>query len=154
MKFPRWDRLYYFVFSSMIFAIAAYAVILFVPLIAGTSSIDGEYRKTLLEDGNTSVVLLSLLPIVLTLATLFAVPKHGRPDRAVKINLWFSMFLIYLWVVWTIWSIGILFIPTAILMTAAAVGAMVRRRERTIFSKSPGESKSGRGGGKRRRNRD
>ena len=36
-------------------------------------------------------------------------------------------------------------------MTAAAVGSQVRRRKRTVFAESVAESKSGLGGGKRRR---
>jgi hypothetical protein len=67
--------------------------------------------------------------------------------------LWVATFLIYVFVALFILINGILFVPTAIMMTAAAVGSQVRRRNRTIYAKSPAESKSGLGGGKRRRDK-
>ncbi|HCI86904.1 MAG TPA: hypothetical protein DHV68_08680, partial [Dehalococcoidia bacterium] len=86
-------------------------------------------------------------------SVLWAVPKREKPDPAAKINIWVSTFLVYVFVVMMIFVNGVLFIPTAMFMTAAAVGSQVSRRERTIFAKSPSESKSGRGGGKRRHNK-
>jgi hypothetical protein len=154
MKLPRWDRIYFFVFFATVFAAVGFGVVLFVPLIQGTSSVDGEYRKTLLADGNTLVVIVSLIPIMLAGFTLMVVPKEGGPDKSAKINLWISTVFTYLFIAWTIWSLGILFFPTAILLTAASVGSAVRRRERTVFARSPEESKSGRGGGKRNRNKN
>jgi hypothetical protein len=151
MKLTRWDRIYFFVFFATIFAIVGFGIVLFVPLIQDSSSVDGEYRKTLLAEGNTLLVVVSLIPIILAGFSLLLIPKEGAPDRSGKINLWISTVLIYLFVVWTIWSLGILFFPTAMLMTAASVGSAVRRRERTVSAKSADESKSGRGGGKRNR---
>jgi len=42
----------------------------------------------------------------------------------------------YVFVVLGIWSIGIFFAPAALLMTAAAVGALLPRRKRTVIAKS------------------
>jgi len=154
MKMPRWDRIYFFVFSAMSFAVASFGALFVIPLVELTNNETGEViNKTLLDDGQSSVVLVSLLPIVLTASALWVIPKDGNPDKAAKINLWISTFLVYVFVVLFIFVNGIIFFPTAILMTAAAVGSMVRRRERKIFAKAPEESKSGRGGGKRRRNK-
>jgi hypothetical protein len=153
MKLPRWDRLYFFAFSSAMFATFAFLVILFVPLIEINSSESGVSQRTLLADGQTLPVLLSLIPLVLSLNALFVIPKDGVPDKSQKINLWLSTILVYIFVVVSILSVGILYVPTAILMTAAAVGSMVRRRNRTVYARSPQESKSGLGGGKRRRNK-
>lgn len=154
MTLPRWDRIYFFVVSATIFAIVAYAAVLFAPLIQIEDSVTGEVTQiTLLDNGQTEIVLLSLLPIALAASTLLVVPRRGVPDRGARINLWFSTFLIYVFVVLFILSNGILFIPSAILMTAAAVGSQIRRRGRRVFASAPDESKSGRGGGKRRRNK-
>ncbi|MCI0882681.1 MAG: hypothetical protein J4O05_11275, partial [Chloroflexi bacterium] len=106
---------------------------------------------TVLATGQVTPVLLSLLPVVVTAGTLLAIPRYGQPNRSGKINLWLSTVLIYVFVVISIWSVGILFAPSAILLTAAAVGSLVRRRG--PGSRTAQESKSGRGGGKRRRNR-
>jgi hypothetical protein len=38
VKLPRWDRIYFVVFLVTIFAVAAYAVVLFVPMIQFSSS--------------------------------------------------------------------------------------------------------------------
>ena len=153
MKMPRWDRIYFFAFSATTFAVLGYVVLLVVPLIEITSSDTQEVtRRTLLADGQGLPMLISLLPVVLTAGTLLAIPKDGPPTRSGKVNLWLSTFLIYVYVIISILSVGILFVPAAILITAAAVGAQVRRR--TPGSRTPEQSMSGRGGGKPRRNKD
>jgi hypothetical protein len=53
-----------------------------------------------------------------------------------KISLGFSTVLMYLIVLAGIWSIGLFFAPAAILMSAAAVGALLPRRKRTVIAKS------------------
>lgn len=154
MKLPRWDRIYSFVFLATMLAVVGYSVVLFVPLIQGFNSVDGDYKKTLLADGNTLVVVFSLLPVAITGFMLLVVPKYGPPERSGKINIWFSTILIYLFVLATIWSLGILFVPTLVMMTAASVGSLVGRKGSGRGSVgSEAGSKSGRGGGKRRRNR-
>ena len=157
MKMPRWDRIYFFAFSATTFAVLGYVVLLVVPLIEITSSDTQEVtRRTLLADGQGLPMLISLLPVVLTAGTLLAIPKDGPPTRSGKVNLWLSTFLIYVYVIITPITppyvlVGILFIPAAILITAAAVGAQVRRR--IPGSRTPEQSMSGRGGGKPRRNK-
>ncbi len=154
MKMPHWDRIYFFTFSATSFALAGFVALFALPIVEVTNTETGEIvNKTFLADGQTRLILVSLLPVILSGSALLVVPKHDMPDRAAKINLWISTFLIYVFVVLFIFVNGILFIPTAVLMTAAAVGSQVRRRKREIFAKSPEESKSGRGGGKRRRNK-
>lgn len=154
MKMPRWDRIYYFTFTATAFAVASFLSLLVLPLVEITDAETGEVvQRTLLEDGKGSILLLSVLPVLLAGSPLLVVPRHGLPDTPAKINLWISTFLIYVFVVMFIFVNGILFIPTAILITAAAVGAQVRRRDRKVFAKTPEESKSGRGGGKRNRNK-
>jgi len=151
---PRWDRIYFFVFTATAFAVASFLSLLVLPLVEITNSETGEIvTKTIFEDGQTNIFWISILPVALSGTALFVIPKDGNPDKAGKINIWVSTFLIYVFVVLFIFINGILFFPTAILMTAAAVGSQVRRRERKIFAKSPEESKSGRGGGKRNRNK-
>ena len=158
MGLLRWDRIYFFAFFATVFAVLGYLVLLFVPLIEVVSSTDGEpnvrTRITLLADGQIVPLLVSLLPVAVVGGTLIAIPRDGVPDRSGKINLWLSTFLIYVFVVISILSVGILFIPAAILITAAAVGSQVRRRgPRLQLAELAQESKSGRGGGKRRRNK-
>ncbi|MCI0775189.1 MAG: hypothetical protein J4O01_06015 [Chloroflexi bacterium] len=152
MTLPRWDRIYFFAFFATVFAVLGYLVILFYPMMSVSSSeFEGVRRRTVLATGQVTPVLLSLLPVVVTAGTLLAIPRYGQPNRSGKINLWLSTVLIYVFVVISIWSVGILFAPSAILLTAAAVGSLVRRRG--PGSRTAQESKSGRGGGKRRRNR-
>ncbi|MCH8230801.1 MAG: hypothetical protein IIA53_10765 [Chloroflexi bacterium] len=153
MRLPRWDRIYFFAFSATVFAVLGYMVLLFVPLMSVVSSeFEGVERRTLLADGEVVPLLVSLLPVVVTAGTLLAIPRYGQPNRSGKINLWLSTLLVYVFVILLIVSIGILFAPTAILLTAAAVGSLVRRRG--PGSQMAQESKTGRGGGKRRRNKD
>jgi hypothetical protein len=159
MTFPRWDRIYLFAFSATAFAVLAYLAMLFVPLVevvtvtnVETTPIEVVSRRTLLADGQLTSLLLSLVPVVLTAGTLLAIPRDAQPTRSGKINLWLSTFLVYAFVVISIYVVGLLFVPSAILMTAAAVGSQVRRRGRR--QRPPQESMSGRGGGKRRRNKD
>ena len=154
MKTRRWDRIYVFVFSATAFATLSVASLFAVPLVETTNVETGEIvRTTLAADGQYQLILVSLLPVFLSGSALWVIPKDGIPDKAAKINLWVATFLIYVFVVLFILSNGILFFPTAILMTAAAVGSQVRRRKRTIFAELPTESKTGLGGGKRRRNK-
>ena len=153
MRLPRWDRIYFFAFSATVFAVLGYMVLLFVPLMSVVSSeFEGVERRTLLANGEVVPLLVSLLPVVVTAGTLLAIPRYGQPNRSGKINLWLSTLLVYVFVILLIVSIGILFAPSAILLTAAAVGSLVRRRG--PGSQMAQESKSGRGGGKRRRNKD
>ena len=153
MRLPRWDRIYFFAFSATVFAVLGYMVLLFVPLMSVVSSeFEGVERRTLLADGEVVPLLVSLLPVVVTAGTLLAIPRYGQPNRSGKINLWLSTLLVYVFVILLIVSIGILFAPSAILLTAAAVGSLVRRRG--PGSQMSQESKSGRGGGKRRHNKD
>ena len=155
MTTRRWDRIYVFVFSATSFAALSFASLFVVPLVEITDAETGEIvRKTLAADRQYQLILISMLPVFLAGSALWVIPKDGMPDRAAKINLWVATFLIYVFVVLFILVNGILFFPTAILMTAAAVGSQVRRRKRTIFSESPAESKSGLGGGKRRRRKN
>jgi hypothetical protein len=152
MKKSRWDRIYIFVFSSASFAVASFMALLVIPTVEIPATETREaIQLTLLDNGEIGQLLINLFPVILTVNALFAVPKDGIPDKAAKINLWVSLFVIYLFIALQINAVGILFAPTAILMTAAAVGAQVRRRKRTVFATSPEESKSGKGGGKRRR---
>jgi len=154
MTLPRWDRIYYFVFIATILSVLGFLAMLVYPLAEIVEfSGDGETsrRVTLLANGDTFLLGAGLLPVLLTLGGLIAVPKDGMPDRSAKINLWISTFVVYLFVVWTIFSVGILFIPCAMFITAATVGAQVRRRQRSTVT-TPG-SMSGRGGGKQNRNK-
>ena len=154
MKMPRWDRIYFFVFSATSFAALSFAALFVVPLVELTNSDTGEIvRTTLAADGQYQLILVSTLPVFLAGSALWVVPKDGIPDRAAKINIWVATLLIYVFVVLFILVNGILFFPTAIFMTAAAVGSQVRRRKRTVFAESPAESKLGLGGGKRQRNK-
>jgi hypothetical protein len=135
--------------------VLAYLVLLFVPLISVASSeFEGVQRRTLLADGQVAPLLLSLLPVAVTAGTLLAIPRDHQPDRSGKVNLWLSTFLVYVFAVISIMSIGILFVFSAVLLTAAAVGAQVRRRGPQVqLAQGTQVSKSGRGGGKRRRNK-
>ena len=155
MTLPRWDRIYLLAFSATVLAVLGYMVLLFVPLLSVASSeFEGVERRTLLADGQVVPLLLSLLPVVLVGGTLLAIPRHGPPGWSGKINLWLTTFLMYLFVAISILSVGIVFVPSTILITAAAVGSLVRRRApRPKQAQLPRESKSGRGGGKRRRNK-
>ena len=130
MKLPRWDRIYFVVFLATILAVAVYAVLVFVPLNQGSSS------KPVLSGVNTLAIAVSLLPVLVTGFNLLVVPRRSAPGRSAKISISFSTLLMYVFVVLGIWSIGIFFAPAALLMTAAAVGALLPRRKRTVIAKS------------------
>jgi hypothetical protein len=154
MKMPRWDRIYFFAFSAASFAVASFLMLLIVPTVELENVETGEIvRRTLFASGETGLLLLSSFPVILAINALFVVPKNGLPNKSAKINLWISLFALYVFIALQLQQASILFTPTAILMTAAAVGASIRRRQRRVFAKAPVESKSGRGGGKRRRNK-
>lgn len=133
VKLPRWDRIYFIVFLSAILAVAAYAIVLFAPLIQMSTGA----RKNLVMNGNTLAITVTLLPVLVAGFNLLVVPRRSVPGRSAKISLGFSTVLMYLFILAGIWSVGIFFAPAAILMTAAAVGSLVRRRGRTVFAKSP-----------------
>jgi len=130
VKLPRWDRIYFVVFLATILAVAVYAVLVFVPLNQGSSS------KPVLSGVNTLAIAVSLLPVLVTGFNLLVVPRRSAPGRSAKISISFSTLLMYVFVVLGIWSIGIFFAPAALLMTAAAVGALLPRRKRTVIAKS------------------
>ena len=148
MKLPSWDRVYFFVFMATVFAAVSYVSILMLPLVELQDPESAEVATvTLLADGQTQLLLLCLLPIVLSVSALLATPRHHQPDRAGKVNIWISTILVYLFVILFVFVSGILFLPTAIMLTAAAVGSQVRRRE------APVREFSGRGDGKKSRKR-
>jgi hypothetical protein len=129
MSLPRWDRIYYFVFLAEIFAAVSYVIILAGPLIEIVNPTnDVTAHRTLLADGQIGLVLMSLIPLAICASSLVAVPRDGIPDRAAKINLWMSTILIYVFIVLFGFTNGILFIPSGIMMTAAAVASQIRRR--------------------------
>jgi hypothetical protein len=132
VKLPRWDRIYFVVFLATIFAVAAYAVVLFAPLIQMSSG----SRKNLIAGGNILAVTVSLLPVLVVGFNLLVIPRRSAPSRSAKISLLFSTLLMYVFVVAAIWSIGIFFAPAAILMTVAAVGALLPRRKHGVIVKS------------------
>ena len=143
MKLPSWDRIYFFVFMATVFAAVSYVSILMLPLVELQDPESAEVATvTLLADGQTQLLLLCLLPIVLSVSALLATPRHHQPDRAGKVNIWISTILVYVFVILFIFVSGILFLPTAIMLTAAAVGSHVRRREASA------REFSGRGNGK------
>lgn len=152
MTLPRWDRIYYFVFLATIFSLISYAIILAEPLIEIVNPTnDVTAHRTLLADGQIGLVLMNLIPLAICASSLIVVPRDGIPDRVAKINLWMSAILIYVFIVLFVFTNGILFIPTGIMMTAAAVGSQIRRRiPQTLVVQV---TTAGRGGGKRRRNR-
>ena len=144
MKLPSWDRIYFFVFMATVFAAVSYVSILMLPLVELQDPESAEVATvTLLADGQTQLLLLCLLPIVLSVSALLATPRHHQPDRAGKVNIWISTILVYVFVILFIFVSGILFLPTAIMLTAAAVGSHVRRREASA------REFSGRGDGKK-----
>ncbi len=144
MKLPSWDRIYFFVFMATVFAAVSYVSMLMLPLVELQDPESAEVTTvTLLADGQTQLLLLCLLPIVLSVSALLATPRHHQPDRAGKVNIWVSTILVYVFVILFIFVSGILFLPTAIMLTAAAVGSHAKRREA-----SAGDF-SGRGNGKR-----
>ena len=153
MKMPSWDRIYFFVFMATVFAAVSYVSMLVLPLVELQDLESGEVvAVTLLADGQTQLFLLCLVPIVLSVSALLATPRHHQPERAGKVNIWMSTIVVYVFVILFIFVNGILFLPTAIMLTAAAVGSHVRRREDRP-AKASAELSSGRGGGKRSRNR-
>ena len=130
MKLPYWDRIYFFVFMATVLAAVSYVSMLMLPLVELQDPESAEVTTvTLLADGQTQLLLLCLLPIVLSVSALLATPRHHQPDRAGKVNIWISTILVYVFVILFIFVSGILFLPTAIMLTAAAVGSHVRRRE-------------------------
>jgi hypothetical protein len=133
VKLLRWDRIYLVVFVAAILAVAAYAVVVFAPLIHLSSG----SRISLLTNGNTLAISVSLVPVLVAGFNLLVVPKRSAPGRSAKISLGFSTLLMYLFVLVAIWSVGMFFTPAAILMTAAAVASLVPRRERTVIANSP-----------------
>ena len=144
MKLPSWDRIYFFVFMATVFAVVSYVSMLMLPLVELQDPESAEVTTiTLLADGQTQLLLLCLLPIVLSVSALLATPRHHQPDRAGKVNIWISTILVYVFVILFIFVSGILFLPTAIMLTAAAVGSHVRRREVSA------REFSGRGDGKK-----
>ena len=144
MKLPSWDRIYFFVFMATVFAAVSYVSMLMLPLVELQDPASAEVATvTLLADGQTQLLLLCLLPIVLSVSALLATPRHHQPDRVGKVNIWVSTILVYVFVILFIFVSGILFLPTAIMLTAAAVGSHVRRREASA------RDFSGRGNGKR-----
>jgi hypothetical protein len=64
-----------------------------------------------------------------------------------------STIAVYVFVILFIFVNGILFLPTAIMLTASAVGSHVRRREGDSPVKASTGEFSGGGGGKKSRNR-
>jgi hypothetical protein len=154
MKMLRWDRIYFFVFTGFLLALIAFVSVLVIPISEIENLDTGELvSTTLIENGQIGILLLSLLPAAFAGSALLVVPKDGQPDRSARINIWVATVLIYVFIILFMFVHGILFVPTAILMTAAAVGSMARRRGRRVSARPPEESKSGRGGGKRRRNK-
>ena len=150
MKLPSWDRVYFFVFMATVFATVSYVSILMLPFVELQDPESAEVATvTLLADGQTQLLLLCLLPIVLSVSALLATPRHHQPDRAGKVNIWISTILVYVFIILFIFVSGILFLPTAIMLTAAGVGSHVRRRE----AKVPAGEFSGRGAGKTSRKR-
>ena len=148
MKLPSWDRVYFFVFMATVFATVSYVSILMLPLVELQDPESAEVATvTLLADGQTRLLLLCLLPLVLSVSALLATPRHRQPDRAGKVNIWISTILVYVFIILFIFVSGILFLPTAIMLTAAGVGSHVRRREAST------REFSGRGVGKTSRKR-
>ena len=144
MKLPYWDRIYFFVFMATVFGAVSYVSMLMLPLVELQDPASAEVATvTLLADGQTQLLLLCLLPIVLSVSALLATPRHHQPDRAGKVNIWVSTILVYVFVILFIFVSGILFLPTAIMLTAAAVGSHAKRREASA------RDFSGRGNGKR-----
>ena len=154
MRVPKWDRIYLFLFAATMLAVVGFVVLLLVPTLEVFDLETGETSyRTLLSDGQSGLLLFYLLPIFLASSTLFASPRQSKPDKPGKINIWVSLAALYLFIGLQIEYAGIVFVPTVAMMTAAAVGSMVGRKGRRGLVGSEAESKSGRGGGKRRRNK-
>ena len=154
MKLPSWDRIYFFAFMATVFAGVSYVSMLVLPLVQLDDPESPEVvTVTLLADGQTHLLLLCLLPAVLSVSALLATPRHHQPDRASKVNIWISTILVYVFIILFIFVSGILFLPTAIMLTAAGVGSHVRRREAYSTVKASAGDFSGHRDGKKRRKR-
>ena len=154
MKVTKWDRIYLFLFVATLLSVAGFMVLLVVPTLEVFDFETGESSyRTLLSDGQSGLLLLYLLPIFLAGSAMLASPRYKEPDKAAKINIWLSLAALYLFIGLQIEYAGIVFVPTVVMMTAAAVASMVSRKGRRGLVGSEAESKSGRGGGKRRRNK-
>lgn len=154
MRVTEWDRIYLFLFAATTLAVAGFMVLLVVPTLEVFDLETGETSyRTLLSDGQSGLLLLYLLPIFLAGSALFATPRRNQPDKVGRINIWISLAALYLFIGLQIEYAGIVFVPTVVMMTAAAVGSMVNRRGRRGTVGSEAGSISGRGGGKRKRNK-
>ena len=154
MRVTKWDRIYLFMFVATVLSVAGFMVLLVIPTLEVFNLETGETSyRTLLSDGQSGLLLLYLLPIFLSASALFASPRRNQPDKTGKINIWISLAALYLFIGLQIEYAGIVFVPTVVMMTAAAVGSMVGRKGRQGLVGSEAGSKSGRGGGKRNRNK-
>ena len=154
MRVTKWDRIYLFMFAGTTLAVAGFIVLLVVPTLEVFDLETGETSyRTLLSDGQSGLLLLYLLPIFLVGSALLASPRQSQPDKTGKINIWLSLAALYLFIGLQIEYAGIFFVPTVVMMTAAGVGSMVSRKGDRGFTGAKAGSKSGRGGGRRRRNK-
>jgi hypothetical protein len=154
MRVTKWDRIYLFMFAATALAVVGFIVLLVAPTLEVINLETGEIsHRTRLSNGQSGLLLLYLLPIFLAGSALLASPRRNQPDKASKINIWLSLAALYLFIGLQIQYAGIVYVPAVIMMTAAAVGSMVSRKGRQGFASSETGSKSGRGGGKRRRNK-
>lgn len=129
-SFP--DRTFIFALAALVMSIAALAYLTLTPAIEIETTLDGApfstERVSIPEAYGTWGVILALIPPIIILGAILAVPPSGRAERRHKINTIVGTIILWIFVAMFLNQIGLLYVPAATMLTSVVVLMLVRDR--------------------------
>ena len=125
------DRTFTFGLVALLLSLIALGYLLFWPALEVTEVVDGVItysRESLLESANLWGILISAFPTLIVGGSLLTLPRSGRWQRNHKINVALGTVVIWVYVVMFSPQVGIVYVPSATMLTAVVVLMYVRPR--------------------------
>ena len=126
------DRTFVFAILALLLSITAFAYLALWPSFEiveiNADGVTTTRRVGISESNGIMGLVFAVMPVVITLGAILSVPPNGNSERRHKLNLIVSAVLLWLFIVAFAQEIGILYIPSATMLTSVAVLMLVRDR--------------------------
>ncbi len=138
-RFP--DRTFVFAVISLLMSLAAFGYLTLgsaieIEVVDNNGNLRVE-RESIGESYGIWGVIFALVPVVLNLGSLLAIPTSGKTERRHKFNLIFGTALMWIFIGVFMRGLGLLYVPAATMLTSVVVLAFIR--EKTWARNAPEE---------------
>ncbi len=124
------DRTFVFALFALLLSIAAFVYLTLWPsfeiIETNADGVQTSRRVGIAESNGVLGVVFAVIPVVITLGSILSVPPNGQSERRHKLNLIVGTALLWGFIMLFAQRIGILYVPTATMLTSVIVLMLVR----------------------------